>query len=216
MFQCQDHRRDLTRQATNVNEKLKLIYSELIQTKRDDPKFVQLTILENKGLQDQSKLTEQLNLLEKEERDYFTQLATAIKEYHDSQAMNAQNYKYLSIAASAAIAVVSLIGSMVYNNKRIVDIRNLIAGAQTSMETTVNEKFSMILSKIESQEKNIALALQKSETPSIIDSFRDKILDNSKEDDSLALLGSEQMRQTAFFAGIAVLTIFLINQITRI
>lgn len=37
-----------------INDKLKEVYSELIQIKRDDPKYVQLTIIENKNLQDRS------------------------------------------------------------------------------------------------------------------------------------------------------------------
>ena len=116
LFNCQDGRRHLNRQATIINDKLKEVYSELIQTKRDDPKYVQLTIVENKGLQEQARIMSQLNLLDKEEKDHFTQLATAIKEYHDSQTMNAQKYKYLSILASAGLAIISLIGSMIYNN----------------------------------------------------------------------------------------------------
>lgn len=141
LFKCQEERRTLNRQSSLLNDKLKEIYAELVQTKRDDSKYVQLTIMENKGLQEEARIRNQLNLLENEERDHFTQLATAIKEYHDSQAMNAQKYKYLSILASALLAILSLTGSMIYNNRRIVDVRNVIAEAQHKNEATFRESF---------------------------------------------------------------------------
>lgn len=130
LFQCQDNRRILNKELTNMTHKLQELYAELVQTKREDPKFVHLTILENKCLQEQNKVLNQLALTEKEESDNFTQLATAIKEYHDSQNLNAQKYKYFSIIASAIIAIVSLIGSIILNNKRILDVRNTILTMQ--------------------------------------------------------------------------------------
>lgn len=130
LFQCQDNRRILNKELTNMTHKLQELYAELVQTKRDDPKFVHLTIMENKCLQEQNKVLNQLALTEKEESDNFTQLATAIKEYHDSQNLNAQKNKYLSILASAIIAILSLIGSILLNNKRILDVRNTIKTVQ--------------------------------------------------------------------------------------
>lgn len=164
LFKCQDERRCLNREAALINDKLKEVYSELIQTKRDDPKYVQLTIIENKNLQDQARITSKLNLLENEEKEHFTLLATAIKEYHDSQTMNAQKYKYLSILASAILAIISLAGSMIYNNKRIVDIRSSITEAQQktenvlentfhSLENNLNSRFSEILRELENKNK---------------------------------------------------------------
>lgn len=134
LFECQDNRRTLNKGLTDITYKLQDIYGELVQTKRDDPKYVQLTIMENKFLQDQKKVINQLALSEKEERDNFTQLATAIKDYHVSQNLNAQKYKYLSIIASAALAIISLIGSMILNNRRILDVRNTIGTAQEKNE----------------------------------------------------------------------------------
>ncbi|KYN00021.1 PREDICTED: coiled-coil domain-containing protein 51-like [Cyphomyrmex costatus] len=135
LFQCQDDRRTLNKELTDLAYKLQEIYAELIRTKRDDPKYVELTIMEHKSLQEQKKLVNQLASSEKEERDNFTQLATAIKDYHISQNLNAQKYKYLSIIASATLAIISLIGSIIINNKRILDVRNTISTAQEKNES---------------------------------------------------------------------------------
>lgn len=134
LFECQDNRRTLNKELTDITYKLQDIYAEIIRTKRDDPKYVELTIVEHKSLQEQKKVINQLAMSEKEERDNFTQLATAIKDYHVSQNLNAQKYKYLSIIASAALAIVSLIGSMILNNRRILDVRNTIGTAQEKNE----------------------------------------------------------------------------------
>lgn len=134
LFECQDNRRTLNKELTDITQKLQEIYGELIQIKRDDPKYVNLTIMENKNLQEQKKIINQLALTEKEERDYFVHLATAIKEYHDSQNLNAQKYKYLSIIASALVAILSLMGSMILNNQRILDVRNTIKKTEEKNE----------------------------------------------------------------------------------
>ncbi|XP_011697832.1 PREDICTED: coiled-coil domain-containing protein 51-like [Wasmannia auropunctata] len=135
LFECQDSRRILNKELTDITYKLQDIYAELVQTRRDDPKYVQLTIVEHQSLQEQKKVINQLALSEKDERDNFTQLATAIKDYHVSQNLNAQKYKYLSIIASAVLAIVSLIGSMILNNRRILDVRNTIEIAQEKNES---------------------------------------------------------------------------------
>ncbi|XP_058792858.1 uncharacterized protein LOC131665172 [Phymastichus coffea] len=214
LFKCQDHRRNLTRQAASVNEKLKEIYSELIQTKRDDPKYVQLTILENKGLQEQGRINRQLDLLEDEERDHFTHLATAIKEYHDSQAMNAQKYKYISILASALLAIVSLTGSMIYNNKRILDVRNVITDTQNSMERNLNEKFSAIIKRIEKQETSITSALAISGLTTVSAAAAENILDHNVDED-LPMPDMEKIKQTGYYLGIAFFTLYILQQILR-
>ncbi|KAL0099314.1 hypothetical protein PUN28_020110 [Cardiocondyla obscurior] len=153
LFECQDARSNLNKELTNITYKLQDIYAELIQTKRDDPKYVQLTIVEHKSLQEQKKVIDQLKLFEKNERDNFTQLATAIKDYHISQNLNGIKYKYLSVIASAVLAIVSLIGSMVLNNRRITDVRNTVKTAQEKnellLQKNLNELFS-IKEKLES------------------------------------------------------------------
>jgi len=150
---------------TDITHILQNIYGELIQTKRDDPKYVNLTIMENKNLQEQKIVIDQLGLLEKEERDNFMQLATAIKEYHDSQNLNAQRYKYLSILASAVIAIVSLIVSLVsimLNNNRILNIRNTIKETQEKnqalLQTNVNQ-LSNLTNMIQSIENKFSQEL---------------------------------------------------------
>lgn len=217
LFKCQDERRHLNREAMTINDKLKEVYSELIQIKRDDPKYVQLTIIENKNLQDQAKIISQLNLLEKEEKDYFTLLATAIKEYHDSQTMNAQKYKYLSILASAILAIISLIGSMIYNNKRITNIQNIIYEAQQknenllrnsfhSLEKDINTTFNKL---VENNNRNISTTFHKIiESNNIVESNNKQnvTMVNEKLDDNNTIELARAYIVFGLFVGIYILS----------
>ncbi|EZA62683.1 hypothetical protein DMN91_007595 [Ooceraea biroi] len=187
LFECQDKRRTLNKNMTDITHTLQHIYGELVQTKRDDPKYVNLTIMENKNLQEQKKIIDELALSEVEERDKFTQLATAIKEYHDSQNLNATKYKYLSILASAVIAIVSLIGSIILNNRRILDVRNTIKTMQEEnkalFQTNTNQ-LSSLTKVVRSIESTF------SQTPANKDKRREDKSDNNASDTSNIILRS--------------------------
>ncbi|XP_046828463.1 mitochondrial potassium channel-like [Vespa crabro] len=144
LCKCQEKRRYFRRELFIINNKMKEIYDELLRIKRDDPKYVSLTIMENKNLQEQTVISEKLTLLEEEEKDYFVQLTTAIKEYHDAQTMNSQRYKYISILASVIAAVLSLICSTIYNNKRIDDMRIAISEVQENNKSVITKCFNSL------------------------------------------------------------------------
>ncbi|XP_014227538.1 uncharacterized protein LOC106652888 [Trichogramma pretiosum] len=213
LFECQDQRRHIAQQVASVTEKLKDIYSELIQTKRNDSKYVQLTILENKKLQEHLKLAEQLELIEGEEKDYFTRLATAIKEYHDCQAINTQQFKYLSILASASLAIFSLIGSIIYNNIRISSMKNLISEAQNSIESNLNDQLLLISKKIDVQEENITAALTSLQINNVSESQISNVPHQDYEVASThtPYLDMEQIKVTSYYLGVTVCLIYLIR-----
>ena len=218
LFECQDKRRKITEENMLVNEKLKEIYSELVQTKRDDPKYVHLTILENRGLQDQSKINEMLIHLEKEERDHFTHLTTVIKEYHDAQIIFAQKYKYLSIIASTILAFISLTASMIYNNKRIVDVRNVITETQYLMEENLNKKLSLIVNAVEKQSEMMsavtAPVLAKSSDASTTTNGDniDLLTDDYLNDHNLSL-ELEKIKQTSYYIGLTLVSLYILQKI---
>nr|XP_050865607.1 uncharacterized protein LOC127070976 isoform X1 [Vespula vulgaris] len=144
LYKCQEKRRYFRQEAFVISNKMKEIYDELLRTKRDDPKYVSLTIMENKNLQEQSTITEKLTLLEEEEKDRFVQLTTAIKEYHDAQIMSSQRYKYVSILASVIAAIFSLICSTIYNNKRIDDMKVAMSKVQENNKSTIIKCFDSL------------------------------------------------------------------------
>ncbi|XP_035727535.1 uncharacterized protein LOC118443923 isoform X2 [Vespa mandarinia] len=137
LYKCQEKRRYFRKESFIINNKMKEIYDELLRIKRDDPKYVSLTIMENKNLQEQSVITEKLTLLEEEEKDYFVQLTTAIKEYHDAQTMNSQRIDDMRIAIS----------EVQENNKSV------ITKCFNSLQLHVDEKLSTV-NKEESQTTN--------------------------------------------------------------
>lgn len=215
LFECQDNRRTMNKELTDITYKLQDIYAELIQTRRDDPKYLQLTIVEHKSLQEQKKIINHLALSEKEERDNFTQLATAIKDYHVSQNLNAQKYKYLSIIASAALAIISLIGSMIINNRRILDVRNTIGVAQEKNESllqihtnelsdikkilqTINTKFSQQLADISKKQENKENAVDSNKNSNDMSNI---FMTSATYSANLLILGASYIKRSIYACG---------------
>ncbi|XP_011143854.1 coiled-coil domain-containing protein 51-like [Harpegnathos saltator] len=212
LFECHDNRRLLNKQMTDITLKLQEVYGELIQTKRDDPKYVHLTIVENKNLQEQNKIINTLALLEKEEKDKFTQLATAIKEYHDNQNMSAQKYKYLSIIASVVVAMVSLIGSIIINNQKIYSIKNAIYESQgenksliyvnTNQLTDLQNKFHSFETKfLQNIHTNKEKEINKENNTS-------NILTSAKHVAHLVISGTSYIISGTYTCGLYVIRIF--------
>lgn len=223
LFKCQEERRDLSRLAASKNQRLKEIYSELLHIRRDDPKYVELTIQENRTLQEQLKINEELSFIEKEERDYFTQLATAIKEYHDAQNMNAQNYKYLSIVASISVALVSLLGTIVYNNKRIADMNRSISDAQIKNENMFKMYFEMLESKLRVDFTAVSRQIEQTnksfswiaKDPAMIKYAQHVMSSNAAEDEHPATsFDIEKAKHYSFYAALAIVSLVLLSKIS--
>lgn len=135
LIKCQEKRRCTRQEAFIINNKIKEIYSEMLSTKREDPKYVKLTMEENNSLREQSIITDKLILLEEEEKDNFLHLTTAIKEYHDAQTMNSHRHKYVTILATITSAILSIICSLIYQNKRSEDIKTVVSFIQNKNES---------------------------------------------------------------------------------
>lgn len=137
LSKCREARHALRQEAFIINNKAKALNMELLKIKRDNPKYVTLTIMENEALQDLNKNNEQFNLLDKEEKDHFMQLTTAFNQYQDAQSLNAQKYKYLSIFVTIFAALLSVISSSVYHNQRLKEIQVGILDMQEKSESNI-------------------------------------------------------------------------------
>ncbi|KAI4500457.1 hypothetical protein M0802_004419 [Mischocyttarus mexicanus] len=139
LIKCQERRRFTRQEEFMLNNKIKEIYSEMLSTRREDPKYVKLTIEENNCLREQSIITEKLILLDEEEKDNFLQLTTAIKEYHDAQTMNSHRYKYVTILATIISAILSFVCSLIYQSKRSEDMKTFLSCIQNNNQSTIKE-----------------------------------------------------------------------------
>lgn len=144
LIKCQEKRRCTRQEAFIINNKIKEIYSEMLSTKREDPKYVKLTMEENNSLREQSIITEKLILLEEEEKDNFLHLTTAIKEYHDAQTMNSYRHRYVTILATITSAILSIICSLIYQNKRSEDMKTILSFIQDNNESNIRKNFDSL------------------------------------------------------------------------
>ena len=73
---------------------LKSLYDELERTNRGQNKYLELVTKEHHVLQEQSVLTEKLNVAEREEREAFSKLSRAVRDSHESERAQAEKTKY--------------------------------------------------------------------------------------------------------------------------
>ncbi|XP_015182804.1 PREDICTED: uncharacterized protein LOC107069757 isoform X2 [Polistes dominula] len=154
LMKCQEKRRTARQEAFMINNRIKEIYSEMLSTKREDPKYVKLTMEENNSLREQSIITEKLILLEEEEKDNFLYLTTTIKEYHDAQTMYSHKHKYVTILATITSAILSIICSLIYQSKRSEDMETILSLLQKNNESNIKKNFDSLKQYFEGKMSN--------------------------------------------------------------
>lgn len=154
LMKSHEMRNNLSQMALLKNNRMREIYDQLLRIRRDDPNYVNLTIEENKNLQEQKLVNERLQLIEREERDFFMHFTIAINEYQAAQALNAQKLKYLSFLASAIVGLLSLIMSIVYNDIRRKEMNRVLAEINEKNEASFKNYYNILKQTLENKVQN--------------------------------------------------------------
>lgn len=149
LVKSHEMRSNVGQMALLKNNRMREIYDQLLRIRRDDPNYVNLTIEENKNLQEQKLISEQLQLIEREEKDIFMHFTIAINEYQAAQALNAQKFKYLSFLASAIVGLLSLIMSLVYNGRRTKEMNRMLAEISERNEASFKNYWNTVKETLE-------------------------------------------------------------------
>lgn len=97
---AQERRRDLSKELSNIRHELQLIYADLANCKKGEPRYLEIVRKEYETHHlEQQKLIE-FELQDKTERDLFMHLQAAVKTSHEKEKMHTNSAKYWSIVGS--------------------------------------------------------------------------------------------------------------------
>jgi hypothetical protein len=150
-MKAQDIRRDVSVELRTIQNKLKDIRSELLNTSRSDDRYIELITQEHALLKQENSIIDRVNMSEKEERDSFILLSTTLKDSHDRERIQAERTKYVSIVGSILGTIIGIIGSTVINTWKMNEFKRMVFDAK--VDTTNSFRTEQI--------NNLILQMQK-------------------------------------------------------
>lgn len=150
----QVERRELQQKMTMLNGKLKELHAALDKVQRGDERYLALLTEEYEILRDEKRITSQLAESEREERDRFTGLSSAVRESHERERARAERTKYWSIIGSVIGATIGIVGSSVNNYRRNRELRRLVRES-ASGGAELNRSMSELVSATRQQQDDL-------------------------------------------------------------
>ncbi|PNF19110.1 hypothetical protein B7P43_G09792 [Cryptotermes secundus] len=123
---AQERRREATTLVAAIQSKLKDLYAELDNTTRGEERYVHLITQEHSILKEERSAVQEFQRYEREEREYFAALSSAVKESHEKERAQAERTKYWSIIGSIIGTVIGIIGSSVNSEMKMRELRRFI------------------------------------------------------------------------------------------
>ncbi|XP_047038694.1 uncharacterized protein LOC110382319 [Helicoverpa armigera] len=123
---AQDRRRELGRQVTDVEMRLKELHAEMQNTMKGDDKYLHLCTEEHKLIVQERALRALFGDAEREERELFATMSAAVKLGHERERAHAERNKYWYIVASIFGTVLGIAGSSINNHLKMSEFREMM------------------------------------------------------------------------------------------
>jgi len=151
---AQDRRRDVSVELRTIQNKLKDIRNELLNTSRSEDRYIELVTQEHALLKQENIIIDRVNYSEKEERDSFILLSTTLKDSHDRERIQAERTKYVSIVGSILGTIIGIIGSTVINAWKMNEFKRMVLDAKLdSSNSNKNDQIKHLLLQVQKQNK---------------------------------------------------------------
>lgn len=168
---AQERRRELGRQVTDVEMKLKELHSEMQNTMKGDDKYLHLCTEEHKYIVQERALRALFGDAEREERELFATMSAAVKLGHERERAHAERNKYWYIVASIFGTVLGIAGSSINNHLKMSEFRDMmeqqmarsasvlytIAGGGTASRADITEAMKTEFAYQDNLAKNLEL-----------------------------------------------------------
>lgn len=153
-MKAQDRRRDVSVELRTIQNKLKDIRNELLNTSRAEDRYIELVTQEHSLLKQENSIIDRVNYCEKDERDSFILLSTTLKDSHDRERIQAERTKYVSIVGSILGTIIGIIGSTVINAWKMNEFKRMVLDAKLdSSNLNKNDQIKHLLLQVEKQNK---------------------------------------------------------------
>lgn len=151
---AQDKRRDVSVELRTIQNKLKDIRNEILNTSRSEDRFIELVTQEHALLKQETSIIDRVNNSEKEERDSFILLSTTLKDSHDRERIQAERTKYVSIVGSILGTVIGIIGSTLINSWKMNEFKRMVLEAKVDTSNSLkSDQIKHLLLQIQKQNK---------------------------------------------------------------
>ncbi|XP_026804764.1 coiled-coil domain-containing protein 51-like [Rhopalosiphum maidis] len=158
-MKAQDRRRDVSVELRTIQNKLKDIRNELINTSRSEDRYIELVTQEHALLKQENSIIDRVNYCEKDERDSFILLSTTLKDSHDRERIQAERTKYVSIVGSILGTIIGIIGSTVINAWKMNEFKRMVLDAKLdSSNSNKSDQIKHLLLQVQKQNKMLKKA----------------------------------------------------------
>ncbi|XP_050358597.1 mitochondrial potassium channel-like [Nymphalis io] len=123
---AQDHRRDLGKELASIEARLKELHAEMQNTMKGDEKYLQLCTEEHKLIIQERAVRTLFSEAEREERELFATMSSAVKLGHERERAHAERNKYWYIVASILGTLLGIAGSTVNNRLKMAEFRDMM------------------------------------------------------------------------------------------
>lgn len=97
---AQQRRRDISRELSDIRYELQLIYGDLANCKKEEPRYLEIVRKEYETHHKEKQKIAEFDQQDKAERDLFMHLQAAVKTSHEKEKMHTNSAKYWSIVGS--------------------------------------------------------------------------------------------------------------------
>lgn len=156
---AQDKRRDVSVELRTIQNKLKDVRNELLNTSRSEDRFIELVTQEHALLKQESSIVDRVNTSEKEERDSFILLSTTLKDSHDRERIQAERTKYVSIVGSILGTIIGIIGSTLINAWKMNEFKRMVLEAKVDTSNSLkSDQIKHLSIQVQKQNKMLKRA----------------------------------------------------------